>query len=721
LSEDGVNFSLFSANATAVELCLFDSTESGQASRTIRVRSRTNQIWHVFVPNLKVGQCYGYRVHGPYEPEQGHRFNPAKLLLDPYSKAIAGNPVWGDELFGYPLGDPLLDLALDNRDSAGSMPKSVVIDPEFDWEGDTPARQPMDSTILYETHVKGFSKLWTTLPEELRGTYAGLGSSEAISYFQRLGVTAVELLPVQQRMDSRHLLEKGLTDYWGYNTIGFFAPDCRFASQGCRGEQVVEFKNMVKRLHAAGLEVILDVVYNHTPEGNQLGPTVCFRGLDNATYYRLSPENRRYYVDYTGTGNTLAIYQPNVLQMVMDSLRYWITQMHVDGFRFDLAPALARELSDVNHLSSFFDVIHQDPVISQVKLIAEPWDIGPNGYQVGKFPVNWSEWNGRYRDTVRRYWKGDEGIISELGHRLSGSADLYEASGKTPSASINFITAHDGFTLRDLVTYQEAHNEANGENNADGEKNNLNWNCGVEGPTDNPEINQLRRRKRRNFLATLFLSQGVPMLCGGDECGRTQRGNNNAYCQDNEISWMNWEWDEEAHLFFRFTQQLIQFRKDHPVLRRARFFRGRPVRGTKIRDVQWLNPCGRRMTDEEWNGSYVRCLGYFLSGYLHNSDGTMVQDDFFLVCLNAHHEPVDFVLPAGVEHIGWEVILNTAEEEAFAESPPKVGGKITLQARSLCLLRVKPPEGFSRGELSGTLVENSEPPCPTSDISQSPK
>jgi isoamylase len=703
----GVNFALFSANATRVDLCLFDGPDSPQESRVIRMWNKTNQIWHLFVPELVPGQCYGYRVHGPYEPGQGHRFNPNKLLLDPYAKAITGGVKWGDEMFGYTVGAPEADLSKDERNNVACMPKCVVVDSGFNWEGERPLRWSMDTTVIYETHVAGFSKRWEALPENIRGTYSALGSQEAIAYFKKLGMTAVELLPVHHHIDSRTLVDQGLTDYWGYNSIGFFAPDSRFSSRGAMGGQVAEFKTMVKNLHAAGLEVILDVVYNHTPEGNHLGPTLSFKGVDNSYYYRVKADDPRYYMDYTGTGNTLAVYLPNVLQLVMDSLRYWITEMHVDGFRFDLAASLARELSSVNKLASFFDVIHQDPLISQVKLIAEPWDIGHDGYQVGKFPIRWSEWNGRYRDTIRRYWKGDPGCVREVACRLGGSSDLYEADGKTPSASINFVTSHDGFTLNDLVSYQETHNEANGENNADGDKNNLNWNCGAEGPSDDPAINTLRRRQRRNLLATLFLSQGVPMLCGGDEYGRTQKGNNNAYCQDNEISWMDWQRDADAERLQRFVEKLVRFRKDHPVFRRLHFFSGRPLRGTNVRDVKWLNTSGRKMTDEEWNGDHIRCLGMFLSGYCIDNHGNVLQDDFFLICLNAHHEPVDFTLPAGIK-TGWEMLINTACEEGFLEVPEETVKQITLEGRSLCVLRVKPEGDVSRESFTEQLVQESD-------------
>lgn len=688
LEKNGVNFAIFSANSSCVELCLFDKPEDGKANRQIRIIHCTNQIWHVFVPGLKAGQCYGYRVHGEYNPGKGHRFNPAKLLLDPYAKAISGGVKWHPAVFSYRFDGSQQDLSPEDTDSAPFMPKSVVIDPAFDWNGDQQLKTPMAQTIIYETHVKGFSKLWKDLPENLRGTYLGLGSPQAIGHFKTLGITAVEVLPVHHRIDSQHLNEKDLSDYWGYNSIGFFSPDSRFASGDGLGEQVGEFKAMVKNLHAAGIEVILDVVYNHTSEGNHLGPTLSFRGLDNSAYYRLTAEDLRFYKDYTGTGNTLAVYLPNPLQLVMDSLRYWIKEMHVDGFRFDLAAALARELHEVSFLSSFFDVIHQDPLISQVKLIAEPWDLGQDGYLVGKFPVLWSEWNGKYRDAVRRFWKGDEGTISEFANRLSGSADLYDFTGKTPSASVNFITSHDGFTLADLVSYQDAHNEANGEENRDGDKHNQSWNCGAEGKTDDEEINRLRRRQKRNFLATLFLSQGVPMLAAGNESGRTQNGNNNAYCQDNEISWLKWDKNEQGERLTKFVSQLIEFRKAHAAFRRLDFFRGKPVRGTAFRDVVWLNAEGKKMSDDEWNALH-RNLEVFISGHLTGINGEIIQDNFFMLCFNAHHEAVDFRLPAIGSDARWERVLDTADENGFVSGTEPIIDQFTLASRSLAVLRLK--------------------------------
>ena len=689
---NGVNFALFSEAATSVDLCLFDNLDARQENVRIPVTEHTDQVWHVFLPDVRPGQLYGFRVSGPYDPERGLRFNSAKLLLDPYAKAIAGEVNWADEMFGYVVGGKDEDLTQDFRDDAWGVPKSVVIDNAFDWQGDRKPGIPLHKSLIYELHVKGFSKLWPEIPEELRGTYAGLGSAPAIDYLTKLGVTAVELLPVHAHIDDKVLIDRGLKNYWGYNTIGFFAPHAAYSSGGQMGEQVTEFKSMVRNLHAAGIEVILDVVYNHTAEGNHLGPTLCFRGIDNLAYYRLRPDNPRLYLDFTGTGNTFNLLHPRTLQLVMDSLRYWVLEMRVDGFRFDLASSLARDHKGVNKLHAFFEIIHQDPVLSQVKLIAEPWDVGEGGYQVGNFPVLWAEWNGKYRDTMRSFWKGDEGHVGEMAYRLTGSPDLYQHSGRRPYASINFVTAHDGFTLTDLVSYNEKHNELNGDNNADGDNNNQSWNCGVEGPTDDPQINALRERQRRNFLATLFLSQGVPMLCGGDEWGRTQNGNNNAYCQDNEISWFNWERDEKQNQLLGFTRNLIQLRKDHPVFRRPKFFQGRRIRGSEIRDVMWFNPGGNEISEEEWAHPFVRCLGMLLSGDtmdVFNFEGEPIRDDTFLLLINAHYEPIPFVLP-GQEHIEWQLILDTTDAAGFLTEPRKFasGDDVDLGGRSACLLQL---------------------------------
>ncbi|PYI48175.1 MAG: glycogen debranching enzyme GlgX [Verrucomicrobia bacterium] len=690
--DNGVNFAIFSEHATGVELCLFDNLEATEENIRIPVSEHTDQVWHVFLPDVRPSQLYGYRVSGPYDPERGLRFNSSKLLLDPYAKAIAGEVSWADEMFGYVVGDKKQDLAQDFRDDAWGVPKSVVIDTAFDWQSDRRPGIPLPDSVIYEVHVKGFSKLWNEVPEELRGTYAGLGSASAIDYFKKLGVTSVELLPVHAHIDDKSLIDRGLTNYWGYNTIGFFAPHAQYSSSGQMGEQVVEFKSMVRSLHLAGIEVILDVVYNHTAEGNHLGPTLCFRGIDNSSYYRLLADNPRFYLDYTGTGNTLDTLHPRTLQMVMDSLRYWASEMHVDGFRFDLAPALARDGTGVNKFHAFFKVIRQDPILSQVKLIAEPWDVGDGGYQVGNFPAPFSEWNGKYRDTVRSFWKGDEGRIGEMGYRLTGSPDLYRHNGRRPYASINFVTAHDGFTLNDLVRYNEKHNEANGDGNKDGDSNNLSWNCGVEGPTDEPQINALRERQRRNFLTTLFLSQGVPMLTGGDERGRTQNGNNNAYCQDNEISWFDWTRDEKQNQFLEFTRRLIQFRKDHPVFRRPKFLKGRRIPGSEIRDVMWFNPGGNLMSEEEWASPFVRCLGMLLSGDTSDVvtfEGEPVRDDTFLLLINAHYEPIPFVLP-GQENLEWQLILDTTDPNGFLAEPRKFasGDDVDLGGRACRLLQL---------------------------------
>ncbi|MGZ8475222.1 MAG: glycogen debranching protein GlgX [Candidatus Limnocylindria bacterium] len=652
----GVNFALHSAHAEAVDLCLFD--DAG-AEQRIRLTDQTDLVWHCYLPDARPGQRYGYRVHGPYDPKAGHRFNSAKLLIDPYAKRIDSAIRWDDSLFGYRIGSE--EEEPDDRDSAPFVPKGVVVNHAFVWGGDTQLHTPFDQTLIYEVHVKGFTQLHPEVPEELRGTYAGLGSASAIDYLSALGVTAVELLPVHQHVNDRALVERGLSNYWGYNTIGFFAPDVRYSATG---EPVSEFKTMVKRLHDAGIEVILDVVYNHTGEGSHLGPTLSFRGIDNKSYYRLDPRDRRWYVDYTGTGNTLDATSPWVLQLIMDSLRYWVTEMHVDGFRFDLASALARELHDVDKLGSFFDIIGQDPIISRVKLIAEPWDLGPGGYQVGNFPAGWAEWNGKYRDGVRRFWKGIGGHAAELGYRLSGSSDLYASSGRQPHASINFITAHDGFTLNDLVSYEERHNDANGEKNQDGEPHNESMNFGVEGETDDEAVIEARERQKRNLLATLLLSQGVPMLLGGDEIGRTQRGNNNGYAQDNEIGWFDWDLKRRDRQLLEFTRGLIGLFRQHPVLRRRRFFQGRQIRGSRVKDLTWYAPDGSEMTDAAWQAPGVRTLGVQFAGDAideRGPRGEVILDDTLLIILNADERPVAFTLPNHGTARRWELVFDTVQ------------------------------------------------------------
>lgn len=689
----GVNFALFSQNATAVELCLFDGAEGNHETARIRLPEQTDQVWHAYLPGLRPGQLYGYRVYGPYEPAQGHRFNPAKLLLDPYAKAFAGTFNWSDSLFGYTIGHQDADLSYDGRDSAGGMPKCVVVDPTFNWGNDAHLRTPWHKTIIYELHVKGFTARHPEVPKQLQGTYAGLTCPEVIDYLHSLGVTAIELLPVHQFVVDNHLRDRGITNYWGYNSIGFFAPEARYAGRGIAGQQVAEFKAMVKALHAEGIEVILDVVYNHTGEGSHLGPTLCFRGIDNAAYYRLVGDNQRYYMDYTGCGNTLDMTHPRTLQLIMDSLRYWVLEMHVDGFRFDLAAALARELHAVDRLGAFFDIIHQDPVISQVKLIAEPWDLGEGGYQVGNFPVLWAEWNAEYRDTVRRFWKGDGGLVGTLAYRLTGSSDLYEEGGRRPHASINFITAHDGFTLRDLVSYNDKHNQANGEDNRDGHNNNLSWNCGAEGETSDPAILALRARQQRNFLATLILSQGVPMLLAGDEIGRTQQGNNNAYCQDNALSWVNWQLDQQQHELLAFTKFLIRLFHQHPVLRRRKFFQGRRIRGSEVKDLTWLRPDGQEMTEDDWNNWDTRGLGLRLAGdAIEEVDtrGQRIRDDTLLILLNAHHEPLSFTLPLQRDEGHWELILDTREATGRrSQDVMRARKPYVLEARSLAVFRLR--------------------------------
>ncbi|QQL50679.1 glycogen debranching protein GlgX [Mucilaginibacter ginkgonis] len=684
--EDGVNFALFARNATGVLVCLFNSVDDKQEYARIPLTERTHQIWHGFVPGLKASQLYGFRVEGPYDPANGQRFNANKLLIDPYAKAIAGPIEWHDSLFGYEVGHPDEDLSFNDLDSAPYLPKSVVIDCNFDWEGDKHLKIPMTDTIIYEAHVRGFTKLCPDIPENERGTYKGLANPFTIKYLKDLGTTAIELMPVHHFLADGFLKAKGLTNYWGYNTIGYFAPEVLYCCNGVMGEQVNEFKQMVKDLHKAGIEVILDVVYNHTAEGNQLGPTICFRGIDNEAYYRLVDDNKRYYMDYTGTGNTLNANLSSVLRLIMDSLRYWITEMHVDGFRFDLASALARELHEVNQLSSFFEIIYQDPVISQVKLIAEPWDVGEGGYQVGKFPSGWREWNGKYRDTIRDFWRGEDGMLAEFAQRITGSPDLYQNDMRHPAASVNFITAHDGFTLNDLVTYNEKHNEANGDNNTDGGDHNRSCNYGAEGPTDDHGINTTRERQKRNFLTTMFLSQGIPMLVAGDEISRTQLGNNNAYCQDNEISWLNWNTADKNLL--KFTQQLIKIRQDHPAFRRKQWFCGRDVGEGGIKDIEWFLPDGNVMSEESWQQGAAKAVAVFLNGdglQARDVNGEQLKDDDFYLIFNAGADPVDFKLPPLAYSNQWRELINTAKELNDNEvyQPEDV---INIAGRSVVLL-----------------------------------
>jgi isoamylase len=685
----GVNFALYSQHAENVELCLFSPNGKREVER-IELTERTDFVWHCYLPEARPGLLYGYRVHGPYAPERGHRFNPHKLLLDPYARIIVGRLRWSDAHYGYRVGSRREDLSFDTRDNASGMVKSQVVDPAFTWGEDRRPNTPWQDTIIYETHVKGYTQLHPDVPQALRGTYSGLATAPVIEHLKRLGVTAIDLLPIHALVDDKRLVQLGLHNYWGYNTIGFFAPEMRYTARGTPGE----FKTMVKTLHSAGIEVILDVVYNHTGEGHELGPTLCFRGIDNVIYYRLKPDDPRFYLDYTGTGNTFNTAHPVVLHLILDSLRYWVTEMHVDGFRFDLAATLAREEHAVERFSTFFGVIQQDPVIKQVKLIAEPWDLGEDGYQVGNFPPGWAEWNGRYRDAVRAYWKGDGGLVGELASRLSGSSDLFEHNGRGPTASINFVTAHDGFTLHDLVSYQDKHNEANGENNQDGESHNRSWNCGVEGPTDDPAIMALRERQKRNFLATLFFSQGVPMFLAGDELGRTQLGNNNAYCQDNAVSWVSWALGPEARQLLEFTRRIVALRNAHPLFRRRTFFRGGAVRDPAVKDITWLAPEGKEMTDEEWNQSFARCLGAFLSGIgLTERDerGRPVEDDDLLLLLNAHHDEVPFTLP-GRPGSSWNALVDTTSSDGIpAQEFFQAGTAYPLQGRSISLLwRAKP-------------------------------
>ncbi len=681
---EGVNFALFSEHAEKVELCIFDAAGRRELQRVV-LKERTEQMWHCYLPEARPGMLYGYRVYGPYKPEEGHRFNPNKLLLDPYAQNIVGNLRWSDALFGYTIANRREDLSFDRRDSAGGMPKCKVIDPAFTWGEDRRPEIPWHDMVIYELHVRGFTMRNPDVPPGLRGTYAGIATAPVIDYLRRLGVTTVELMPVHTFVDDRYLVQKGLSNYWGYNTIGFLAPEARYSASG----KVAEFKTMVKTLHSAGIEVILDVVYNHTAEGSHMGPTLSFRGIDNTSYYRLAPGSPRFYNDYTGCGNTLNMQHPRVLQLIMDSLRYWVTEMHVDGFRFDLASALARELHEVDRLGAFFDIIRQDPVLSQVKLIAEPWDLGEGGYQVGNFPIGWAEWNDKYRDTMRAYWKGDGGVIDEFATRITGSSDLYGRSGRRPYASINFVAAHDGFTLNDLVSYNGKHNEANGEGNRDGHDNNLSWNCGAEGPTGDARIVALREQQKRNLLATLFLSQGVPMLLAGDELGRTQGGNNNAYCQDNEISWLDWTDNPHSAQLFDFVRRMIAIRRAHPLLRRREFFQGRALHGDGAKDIVWLKPDGTEMTDEEWQHQFARCLGVFLSGSaMTETDkrGQPLRDDDFVILFNAHHEDLRFVLPTLGPAECWRVEIDSNMPDNSAGAVYGGRASYPLRARSLALL-----------------------------------
>jgi isoamylase len=692
----GVNFAIYAANAKNIELCFFDHPEAATETTRVKITNTFDGVWHIYLPDIRPGQLYGYRVYGPYDPAQGHRHNPAKLLLDPYARAITGHLKWDDAVFGYQLGHPDEDLHASDTDSAPYMPKCVVIDPAFAWgKDDKPLHIPFDRTIIYEAHVRGLTINHPGIPENLRGTYSGLAHPVMIKYLKDLGITAVELLPVHHFVFDKHLLDKGLTNYWGYNTIGFFAPEPWYCSTDQVGDQVNEFKSMVKALHAAGIEVILDVVYNHTGEGNHFGPTISFKGIDNLSYYNLVDDNKRYYDDFTGTGNTFNTSNPNVLKLIMDSLRYWVTEMHVDGFRFDLAATLVRELKEVDRLNAFFDIIHQDPVISRVKLIAEPWDISETGYLLGKFPPIWAEWNDRYRDCMRKYWGGANSLLAEFAARLTGSADLYEYANRQPTASINFITAHDGFTLRDLVCYNEKHNEENLDNNTDGNKDNYCCNYGVEGPADDAAINALRNRQQRNFLATLLLSQGVPMITAGDEIGKTQKGNNNAYCQDNEISWIDWQHADEELL--AFTRAVIQLRKAHPVFRRKRWFKGRLQAGGGMEDINWYMPNGNPMNDEDWNNGFAKCLGVLLRGleedHIDEHETQTMHYSFFLF-FNADGHEVAYTLPADLPEGKWKKVLDSANPAFKGDRKLyKAGETLVVPNQCLVVLQSKVPNG----------------------------
>ena len=686
---EGVNFSLFSAGSKAVDLCLFDGPAGETETHRIRLTERTNHVWHVYVPDLRPGQLYGYRIHGPYEPSKGLRFNPNKLLLDPYARTIGRELQWADELFGYQIGHPDADLSFDERDSAAFAPLARVIDGSFDWSDEHRPHASWHETLIYEAHVRGTTRLHPDIPEKMRGTYKAMASDPILEHLHTLGVTTVELMPVHHFVDDRHLLSKKLRNYWGYNTLAFFAPEPSYSFDRTSEGSLREFKEMVKRFHNAGFEVLLDVVYNHTAEGNHDGPTLSFRGIDNLAYYRTVADDPRHYMDYTGCGNTLNMTNPHSLQFLMDSLRYWVTEMHVDGFRFDLASALARGLKEVNQLGAFFDTLYQDPLLATTKLIAEPWDLGEGGYQVGNFPVGWTEWNGRFRDTVRKFWKGDMGLHSDVATRLGGSADLYESTGRLPSASINFVTAHDGFTLHDLVSYQQKHNEANLDDNRDGTDDNNSWNCGAEGPTEDSSILALRERQKRNLWSTLMLAQGVPMICGGDEVGRSQHGNNNAYCPDNEMTWLDWKWDERARAFFDFSCRIVNLRREHPSFRRRTFKKeSSDERGATL-PVRWFRADGQEMGSEDWdNGGWMRTLGMFLDGNapeIRDCDGREVADNDFLLLLNAHHEPVEFRLPADFADSEWLINFDTARP-ALAAEKERARQAFKIEARSLVLL-----------------------------------
>ena len=708
----GTNFALFSEAARRIELCLIDPDGSEER---VEMHEVDGFVWHCYAPRVGPGQRYGYRVHGPYDPPAGHRCDPSKLLLDPYAKAVEGQIDGDPSLFSYHFGDP---RERNKNDSLGHTMLSVVINPYFDWANDRPPNREYHESVLYEAHVKGLTMTHPGVPEDIRGTYAALGHPSVIQHLTDLGVTAIELMPVHQFVQDTTLVDKGLSNYWGYNTIGFFAPHNAYSSAGQRGNQVQEFKAMVKALHEANIEVILDVVYNHTAEGSHLGPTLCFRGIDNNAYYRLVDGDRSHYYDTTGTGNSLLMRHPHVLQLIMDSLRYWITDMHVDGFRFDLAATLARQFHEVDRLSAFFDVVQQDPIVSQVKLIAEPWDLGEGGYQVGNFPPLWTEWNGKYRDTVRDFWRGEPATLGEFASRITGSSDLYQDDGRHPIASINFVTAHDGFTLHDLVAYNDKHNEENGEGGADGESHNRSWNCGAEGDTDDFAVLALRARQQRNFIATLLLSQGVPMLCHGDELGRTQRGNNNVYCQDNELSWVNWKLDDAQHDLIAFTQRVVALRRDHPVFRRRRFFKGDAHQGgiSDVGEIAWFTPAGTPMEPADWTNGYALAVAVFLNGealFAPDKRGQHILDDSFLVVFNAHHEPLEFTVPPAEYGHWWSVLLDTADDAGGSSDTGDTyapGHQVIIAPRSLVILR-RPLQ--PQGSTAATAAATADPSTPS--------